>query len=307
MPIKKVEKIWMNGTLVNWDDAKVHVLTHAMHYGSSWFEGIRCYETKRGSAIFRHEAHMQRLIDSAKMYRSIIPYTVKQLQDAAKETIRANNMKSCYIRPLAYRGYGEVGVFPLGCPVDVMIAVWDWGAYLGSEAIDHGIDVCVSSWNRPAPNTLPTMSKAGGNYLSSQLIKMEAVADGYSEGIALDVAGYISEGSGENIFLVRDGTVFTPPLISAILPGITRSAVFKLMEAAGLRVVEGLIPREMLYIADEMFFTGTAAEITPIRSVDKMNIGDGKPGPVTRKLQEMFFDIVRNGNDTFRWLDFVYD
>jgi branched-chain amino acid aminotransferase len=307
MPINKVEKIWMNGTLVNWDDAKVHVLTHAMHYGSSWFEGIRCYETKRGSAIFRHEAHMQRLIDSAKMYRSIIPYSVKQLQDAAKETIRANRMKSCYIRPLAYRGYGEVGVFPLGCPVDVMIAVWDWGAYLGSEAIDRGIDVCVSSWNRPAPNTLPTMSKAGGNYLSSQLIKMEAVADGYAEGIALDVAGYISEGSGENIFIVRDGIVYTPPLISAILPGITRSAVFKLMEAAGLRGVEGLIPREMLYIADEVFFTGTAAEITPVRSIDKMNVGDGKPGRVTRKLQEMFFDVVQNGNDKYQWLDFVYD
>jgi len=307
MPINKVEKIWMNGTLVNWDEAKVHVLTHAMHYGSSWFEGLRCYETKRGSAIFRHEAHMQRLIDSAKMYRSVIPYSLKQLKDAVKETIRANHMKSCYIRPLAYRGYGEVGVFPLGCPVDVMIAVWDWGAYLGNEALDRGIDVCVSSWNRPAPNTLPTMSKAGGNYLSSQLIKMEAVADGYSEGIALDVAGYISEGSGENIFLVRDGVVFTPPLISAILPGITRSAVFKLMETAGLRVVEGLIPREMLYVADEIFFTGTAAEITPVRSVDKMNVGDGKPGPVTRKLQEMFFDIVRNGNDTNQWLDFVYD
>jgi len=307
MPINKVEKIWMNGTLVNWDEAKVHVLTHAMHYGSSWFEGIRCYETKRGSAIFRHEAHLQRLVDSAKMYRSVLPYTVKQLQNAVKETIRVNKMKSCYIRPLAYRGYGEVGVFPLGCPVDVMIAVWDWGAYLGSEALDRGIDVCVSSWNRPAPNTLPTMSKAGGNYLNSQLIKMEAVADGYAEGIALDAAGYISEGSGENIFLVRDGVIFTPPLISAILPGITRSAVFKLMETAGLQVVEALIPREMLYVADEVFFTGTAAEITPVRSIDKMNVGDGKPGPITRKLQEMFFDVVRNGNDTYQWLDFVYD
>ncbi len=307
MPINKVEKIWMNGTLVNWEDAKVHVLTHAMHYGSSWFEGIRCYETKRGSAIFRHEAHLQRLFDSARMYRSIVPYTMKQLKDAVKETIRINRMKSCYIRPLAYRGYGEVGVFPLGCPVDVMIAVWDWGAYLGSEALDRGIDVCVSSWSRPAPNTLPTMSKAGGNYLSSQLIKMEAVADGYAEGIALDVAGYISEGSGENIFIVRDGVVHTPPLISAILPGVTRSSVFKLMETAGLRLVEGLIPREMLYVADEVFFTGTAAEITPVRSVDKMKVGDGKPGPVTRKLQEMFFDVVRNGNDTYQWLDFVYD
>jgi branched-chain amino acid aminotransferase len=285
----------------------VHVLTHALHYGSSWFEGIRCYETKKGPAIFRHEAHMQRLIDSAKMYRSIIPYTRAQLQDATKETIRANRMKACYIRPLAYRGYGEVGVFPLGCPVDVMIAVWDWGAYLGSEALDRGIDVCVSSWNRPAPNTLPTMSKAGGNYMNSQLIKMEAVADGYAEGIALDGAGYISEGSGENIFIVRDGAVFTPPLISAILPGITRSAVLKLAEAAGLRIIEGLIQREMLYVADEVFFTGTAAEITPVRSIDKMNVADGKPGPITKKLQEMFFDIVRNGNDTYQWLDFVYD
>jgi branched-chain amino acid aminotransferase len=241
------------------------------------------------------------------MYRTVVPYTVKQLQDAVKETIRANNMKSCYIRPLAYRGYGEVGVFPLGCPVDVMIAVWNWGAYLGSEALDRGIDVCVSSWNRPAPNTLPTMSKAGGNYLNSQLIKMEAIADGYAEGIALDTAGYISEGSGENIFIVRDGVVFTPPLISAILPGITRSSVFKLMEAAGMRVVEGLIQREMLYVADEVFFTGTAAEITPIRSIDKMLVGDGKPGPITKKLQEMFNDVVRNGNDTYQWLDFVYD
>ncbi|OGU25501.1 MAG: branched chain amino acid aminotransferase [Ignavibacteria bacterium GWA2_54_16] len=305
--MNKVEKIWMNGALVNWDDAKVHVLTHAMHYGSSWFEGIRCYETKRGSAIFRHDAHLQRLIESAKMYRSAVPYTIKQLQEAVKETIRVNGMKSCYIRPLAYRGYGEVGVFPLGCPVEVMIAVWNWGAYLGSEALDRGIDVCVSSWNRPAPNTLPTMSKAGGNYLSSQLIKMEAVADGYAEGIALDTAGYISEGSGENIFIVRDGIVYTPPLISAILPGITRSSVFKLMESARIRIVEGLIPREMLYIADEVFFTGTAAEITPIRSVDKMNVGDGNPGPVTKKLQEMFYDVVRNGNDTYQWLDFVYD
>jgi branched-chain amino acid aminotransferase len=307
MPINKVEKIWMNGTLVNWDDAKVHVLTHAMHYGSSWFEGIRCYETKRGSAIFRHEDHLRRLFDSAKMYRAIVPYTMKQLKDAVKETIRVNRMKSCYIRPLVYRGYGEVGVFPLGCPVDVMIAVWDWGTYLGTEALDHGIDVCVSSWNRPAPNTLPTMSKSGGNYLNSQLIKMEAVADGYAEGIALDTAGYISEGSGENIFIVRDGVVYTPPLVSAILPGITRTSVFRLIEAAGLRVVEGLMQREMLLVADEVFFVGTAAEITPIRSIDKMNVADGKPGPITRKLQEMFFDVVRNGNDKYQWLDFVYD
>jgi len=305
MQINKTEKIWMNGSLVKWDEAKVHVLTHAMHYGSSWFEGIRCYETKKGSAIFRHRDHMQRLIDSAKMYRSVVPYSLSQLEEAVRETIRANGLKSCYIRPLVYRGYGEVGVFPLGCPVDVMIAVWGWGAYLGSEALDKGIDVCISSWNRPAPNTLPTMSKAGGNYLSSQLIKMEAVADGYAEGIALDTSGYISEGSGENIFIVRDGVVYTPPLVAAILPGITRTTAMMLMHDAGLRLVEGPIPREFLYVADEVFFTGTAAEITPIRSVDKMNVGDGKPGPVTRKLQEMYFDIVQNGNDKHRWLDFL--
>ena len=307
MPINKVEKIWMNGMLVNWDDAKIHVLTHAMHYGSSWFEGIRCYDTKRGPAVFRLGAHLRRLYDSSKMYRAEIPYTLKQFEDAVKETIRANKMKACYIRPLAYRGYGEMGVLPLGCPVDVMIAVWDWGAYLGNDALEHGIDVCVSSWNRPAPNTIPTMSKAGGNYLNSQLIKMEAVLDGYSEGIALDTAGYISEGSGENIFLVRDNVIYTPPLIAAILPGITRLSVLKLAEDAGLRVVEGLIPREMLFVADEIFFTGTAAEITPIRSVDKMKVGEGNPGPVTKRLQQAFFDVVGNANDKYKWLDFVYD
>jgi len=307
MPINKVEKIWMNGKLVNWDDAKIHVLTHAMHYGSSWFEGIRCYDTKRGPAVFRLGAHLRRLYDSSKMYRAEIPYTLKQFEDAVKETIRANKMKACYIRPLAYRGYGEMGVLPLGCPVDVMIAVWDWGAYLGNDALEHGIDVCVSSWNRPAPNTIPTMSKAGGNYLNSQLIKMEAVLDGYSEGIALDTAGYISEGSGENIFLVRDNVIYTPPLISAILPGITRLSVLKLAEDAGLRVVEGLIPREMLFVADEIFFTGTAAEITPIRSVDKMKVGEGNSGPVTKRLQQAFFDVVGNANDKYKWLEFVYD
>jgi len=297
----------MNGKLVNWDDAKIHVLTHAMHYGSSWFEGIRCYDTKRGPAVFRLGAHLRRLYDSSKMYRAEIPYTLKQFEDAVKETIRANKMKACYIRPLAYRGYGEMGVLPLGCPVDVMIAVWDWGAYLGKDALEHGIDVCVSSWNRPAPNTIPTMSKAGGNYLNSQLIKMEAVLDGYSEGIALDTAGYISEGSGENIFLVRDNVIYTPPLISAILPGITRLSVLKLAEDAGLRVVEGLIPREMLFVADEIFFTGTAAEITPIRSVDKMKVGEGNSGPVTKRLQQAFFDVVGNANDKYKWLEFVYD
>ena len=305
MPINKVEKIWMNGKLVNWDDAKVHVLTHAMHYGSSWFEGIRCYDTSRGSAVFRLDAHLRRLSDSCKMYRTELPYTQKQLADAVKETIRANKLKACYIRPLAYRGYGEPGVNPFGSPVDVMIAVWEWGSYLGDEALKQGIDVGVSSWNRPAPNTLPTMSKAAGNYLSSQLIKMEALLAGYAEGIALDVKGYVSEGSGENIFVVRENMIYTPPLIAAILPGITRVSVMKLAEDAGFRLVEGSIPREMLYVADEIFFTGTAAEITPVRSVDRIPVGDGKPGPITKRLQEAFFDVVRNANDKYHWLDFV--
>lgn len=305
MAINKVDKIWMNGTLVNWDDAKVHVLTHAMHYGSSWFEGIRCYATKRGSAVLCLDAHIRRLFDSCKMYRAEIPYTRQKLVDAVKETIRVNNLKACYVRPLAYRGYGEVGVNPFGCPVDVIIAVWEWGSYLGGDALENGIDVCVSSWNRPAPNTLPTMAKSGGNYLGSQLIKMEALADGYAEGIALDVKGYISEGSGENIFIVRDGVLYTPPLIAGILPGITRVCVMKLAEEAGYRLVEGALPREMLYVADEVFLTGTAAEITPVRSVDKLLVGQGKPGPMTKKLQEMFFNVVHDANDKYGWLDFV--
>jgi branched-chain amino acid aminotransferase len=239
------------------------------------------------------------------MYRADIPFTRKQLVDAVKETIRANNLKACYIRPLAYRGYGEVGVNPLGCPVEVIIAVWEWGSYLGGDALENGIDVCVSSWNRPAPNTLPTMAKSGGNYLGSQLIKMEALADGYAEGIALDVKGYISEGSGENIFIIRDNVIYTPPLIAGILPGITRLCVMKLAEEAGYRLVEGALPREMLYVADEVFLTGTAAEITPVRSVDKVLVGQGKPGPMTKKLQEMFFNVVRDGSDKYGWLDFV--
>ncbi|MBI3585766.1 MAG: branched-chain amino acid transaminase [Ignavibacteriales bacterium] len=307
MPINKVDKIWMNGKLVNWDDAKIHVLSHVIHYGSGWFEGIRCYETKRGSAIFRLEEHLRRLYDSTKIYRAPIPYTMKQLEEAVKETIRANKLKACYIRPVAYRGYGDVGVNPLGCPVDVMIAVWEWGAYLGKEALEKGIEVCVSSWQRPAPNTIPTMAKSGGNYLSSQLIKMEAIARGFTEGIALDASGNISEGSGENIFLVRDKTIYTPPLVAALLPGITRVSVMTLATDAGYEVREMNIPKEMLYTADEVFFTGTAAEITPIHAIDKIVVGEGKPGPVTRSLQKAFFNVVNDANDKYNWLNFVYD
>jgi branched-chain amino acid aminotransferase len=241
------------------------------------------------------------------MYRVPIPYAPAQVDAAIKETIRVNKMKACYIRPVVYRGYGDVGVNPLSCPVDVMIAVWEWGAYLGGGALENGIDVCISTWHRAAPNTIPSMAKSGGNYLNSQLIKMEAVLGGYAEGIALDVSGNVSEGSGENIFLVRDKVLYTPPLFAAILPGITRLSVMQIAQDLGYRVVESTIPREMLCIADEVFFTGTAAEITPIRSIDKIPVGDGKRGPVTAHLQRAFFDVVENAQDPHHWLDFVYD
>ena len=305
MPVARVEKIWMNGRLVNWDDAKIHILSHVIHYGSSWFEGIRCYNTKKGSAIFRLDAHLRRLYDSAKIYRCDIPYNKSQLEKAIKETIQANKLKSCYIRPIVYRGYGEVGVNPTGCPTEVSIAVWEWGKYLGAEALEKGIDVCVSSWRRPAPDTLPTVAKSGGNYLGSQLIKLEAQAAGYVEGIALDSFGNLSEGSGENIFLVREKTVFTPPISAAILPGVTRSSIITLAKDRGYSVAEMNLPREMLFTVEEAFFTGTAAEITPIRSVDKRMVGEGKPGPVTLELQKAFFDIVAGGNDKYGWLNFV--
>jgi branched-chain amino acid aminotransferase len=302
MPVKKVEKIWMNGALINWDEAKIHVLSHVIHYGSSWFEGIRCYDTKKGPAIFRMDAHIRRLFDSAKIYRTEVPYTQDQIAEAIKKTILANKLKACYIRPIVYRGYGDVGVNPLGCPVDVTIAVWEWGAYLGTEALEKGIDVCVSSWRRPTPDTSPAMAKSGGNYLNSQLIKLEALSNGYVEGIALDANGTVSEGSGENIFVVRDRILYTTPLGSSILPGITRDSVITLAKELGYTIVEMAIPREMLYIADEVFFSGTAAEITPIRSIDKIVVGAGHAGPVTKKLQQEFFKIIQSGKDKYHWL-----
>ncbi|MBI3192863.1 MAG: branched-chain amino acid transaminase [Ignavibacteriae bacterium] len=305
MPVKPVEKIWMNGTLVNWTDAKIHILSHVIHYGSSWFEGIRCYDTKKGSAIFRLEKHLERLYDSCKIYHAEIPYTKQQLEEAIIQTIVANKLPACYIRPIVYRGYGDVGVNPLNNPVDVTIAVWEWGTYLGGEALNNGIDVCVSSWARPAPNTMPTIAKAGGNYLNASLIKVEAVKRGFVEGIALDVQGFVSEGSGENIFLVKNGDVLTPPLTSSILPGVTRSSVMTLLRNSGYRVIEAPVARELLHIADEIFFTGTAAEITPIRSVDGFAVGEGKPGPITKEVQRQFFDVVHNGNDTRGWLKFI--
>jgi branched-chain amino acid aminotransferase len=306
MPVTKVDSIWMNGALIPWDEAKIHVLSHVVHYGTSWFEGIRCYNTRRGGAVFRLERHMRRLVESARIYRTEIPFTAERLADAALETIRANRLKACYIRPVVFRGYGDVGVNPLGCPVEVAIAVWEWGAYLGEEALRDGIDVMVSSWHRPAPNTVPTMAKTGGNYVLSQLMKMEALQNGFAEAVALDTSGYLSEGSGENLFAVKDRTLYTTPWGSSILPGITRDSILLLATEAGYEVREQALPREMLYVADELFFTGTAAEVTPIRSVDRIAVGAGRPGPVTLDLQKRFFDIVHGGEDPHGWLTFVY-
>jgi branched-chain amino acid aminotransferase len=301
--IKATEKIWHNGKFIAWDDAKVHVLSHTIHYGSSVFEGVRCYSTAGGPAIFRAKEHMRRLEDSARVYRMEIPYTRAQLVDAMAELVRVNGMDSCYIRPIAFRGYGEMGVLPIHNPVEVYIACWEWGKYLGPEALADGVDVCVSSWTRLAPNTLPAMAKASANYMNSQLIKMEAITNGYAEGIALDAAGYVSEGSGENVFLVRDGRISTPPLGTSALPGITRDTVICLARDLGIEVVEQAIPREMLYLADELFFTGTAAEVTPLRSVDRIKIGSGRRGPITERLQREFFAILRGEKeDRYGWL-----
>ncbi len=303
MPMQEADKIWMNGKLVNWSDAKVHVLSHALHYGSSVFEGQRCYKTKRGPACFRLQEHTDRLFNSSKIYRMEIPYTKEEINDAILNTIAVNKLESCYIRPLVFRGYEQLGVNPAGCPIEVVIAVWYWGAYLGPEAIEQGVDVCVSSWNRVAPNTFPAMAKAGANYMNSQLIKMEAVMNGYVEGIALDSYGRVSEGSGENIFIVRNGVLVTPPLASSVLSGITRDSVITIAQDMGIEVIEEEIPREALYIADEVFFTGSAAEVSPIRSIDKIKIGNGRRGPVTEKLQSYFFQYIKGEvEDKFNWL-----
>lgn len=307
MALEKTDKIWMDGKMVDWDDATIHVCTHVIHYGTSVFEGMRCYKTPEGAAAFRLEPHVKRLFDSAKIYRMDIPFTQEEFSEAILETIRINKLEECYMRPVVYRGYSELGVNPFSNPVNAFIAVWKWGKYLGAEALENGVDVCVSSWNRIGPNTMPALAKCGANYMNSQLIKMEAIKNGYVEGIALDVAGYVSEGSGENLFVVRNGDLITPPLGASVLPGITRDCVIKLAGDLGIDVIEQVIPREMLYIADEVFFTGSAAEITPIRSVDKIQVGEGKRGPVTRKLQERFFGILDcTIEDKYGWLDFVY-
>lgn len=292
-PFKEDGLIWMNGRLIAWNEANIHIAAHVIHYGSSIFEGFRAYENPSGTAVFRLEAHTQRLFNSCKIFRMEIPYTQDAFNRAVIETIKANALKSCYVRPLVYRGYASLGVDPLPNPVDCAILVWEWGQYLGEAALEQGVDVRVSSWCRMAPNTFPALAKAGANYMNSQLIKMEAKLEGYSEGIALNVEGYVSEGSGENIFIVKNGRLVTPPLSSSVLAGITRDSVMTLAREAGLPVVEETIPREMLYIADEVFFTGSAAEITPIRSIDKIVIGSGRRGRKAKKLQEEFFANVR--------------
>jgi branched-chain amino acid aminotransferase len=301
MAIQKTAKIWHNGKLINWDEATLHVMSHVVHYGSSVFEGIRCYELPTGPAIFRATEHMQRLLDSAKVYRMDLPFTRDEMVSAMVETVGHNGAWPCYIRPVAFRGYGDAGVNPLNCPIEVYIVNYPWGKYLSSDG--DGVDVCVSSWTRLAPNTLPAMAKAGANYMNSQLIKMEALANGYVEGIALDKNGFVSEGSGENIFLVHRDKLITAPLGNSVLPGITRDSVLQIARDLNIPIVEQMIPREMLYIADEAFFTGTAAEVTPIRSVDKIKVGKGTMGPVTKSLQKEFYAIVHGEkSDRHGWL-----
>ncbi len=305
--MQKSDVIWFNGELVPWDAATIHVLSHVVHYGSSVFEGIRCYATPSGPAIFRLKEHTRRLFDSAKIYRMPIPYTPEQINAACKAVVAVNKLESAYLRPVAYRGYGELGVDPRPCPVDVAIAALNWGRYLGEEALEQGVDVGVSSWWRIAPNTLPALAKVGANYMNSQLIRLEAAEHGYSEGIALDTQGFVSEGSGENLFLIRDGRIFTPPLNASVLPGITRDTVITLAADLGYQVVQERLPREALYIADELFFTGTAAEVSPIRSVDGIQVGIGRRGPITEQLQSAFFDLIKGEiPDRWGWLERVH-
>ncbi|HVY79937.1 MAG TPA: branched-chain amino acid transaminase [Steroidobacteraceae bacterium] len=305
MPIPATQYIWFNGKLVPWEKATVHVLAHALHYGSSVFEGVRAYQTANGVAIFRLQDHTRRLFDSAKIYRIHLPYTPEQINEACRQVVSMNGLaRGAYLRPVAFKGYGEIGVSPkVDPPTEVAIAAWEWGKYLGSDS-DEGVDVCVSSWNRVAPNTIPALAKAAGNYLSSQLIGAEARRLGFAEGIGLAPDGTVSEGAGENLFAVKDGVLYTPALAYSVLAGITRDCVMRLARDNGIEVREGPMPREMLYIADELFMTGTAAEITPIRSVDRITVGSGKRGPVTQSLQEAFFGLFSGKTpDKYKWLD----
>jgi len=305
-PFNENAIVWMNGRLIPWKEATIHIASHVVHYGSSLFEGFRAYDTPKGTALFRLKDHTKRLYDSCKIYRMDIPFSQDEFNRAILETVRANGLKACYVRPIVYRGYKTLGVDPFPNPVDCSILVWEWGKYLGDEALESGVDVKVSSWWRMAPNTLPALAKAGANYMNSQLIKMEAILDGYAEGIALNIRGHVSEGSGENIFLVADGKVHTPSLSASVLPGITRDSVIAIIRDLGMELVEETLPREMLYTADEVFFTGSAAEITPIRSIDRITVGAGSRGPVTEKLQEEFFAVINGSReDKYHWLTYL--
>jgi branched-chain amino acid aminotransferase len=303
MAIKNFEKVWHNGEFIPWNEATIHVASHVVSYASCLFEGIRCYDTPAGPAIFRLKEHTDRLVNSCKIYRMELGFSRQQLAQAMVELVQVNAVKHCYIRPVIFRGFGEVGVSPLKNPIEIYLLAWEWGKYLGDEALRQGVDVCISSWQRIAPNTLPAIAKSAANYMNAQLVKMEAITNGYAEGISLDTSGHVSEGSGENLFVVCGGKVFTPPLSSSILPGITRDSIITLAQELGYSVIEQTISREMLYIADEVFFTGTAAEITPIRSVDRIVVGKGQPGPLTRNLQARFLSIVQGqAEDTYGWL-----
>lgn len=302
----ETQKIWMNGELVDWEQANIHVLSHVVHYGSSVFEGIRAYHNDNGTAVFRLKEHVKRLFDSARIYRMTPDYSEEEFANGILDTVRANELESCYIRPIIFRGLGELGVSPLSSPIESVIAAWEWGAYLGPEALEKGVSVGVSSWRCLAPDTMPSMAKAGSNYMNSQLVKLESIANGYDEGIRLDYQGLVSEGSGENIFLVDDGKIYTPALSSSLLRGITRDTLITIAKDLGYEVIEQGIPREMLYCVDEVFFSGTAAELTPISSIDKITIGEGKRGPVAKELQEALFDIVEGrAEDKHDWLTYI--
>jgi branched-chain amino acid aminotransferase len=303
--LTQTDWIWRDGEFIRWEDAQMHVLSHSMQFGSSAFEGIRCYNTPRGPAIFRLEDHLQRLVNSCRIYRMELKYTVDELVAACCELVEKNGLEACYLRPMVVRGYGAAGMVPFASPVHVYLPCWPWGAYLGEGALENGVDACVSSWNRVAPNTIPALAKIAGNYLSGQLIKMEALANGFAEAIALGPDGMLSEGSGQNVFLVSQGTLYTPP-VGTILSGITRASVVTLARDMGIPVVEQNLPREMLYTADELFLTGTASELTPVRSVDKIQVGAGKRGPLTQQLQQKFLDIVHGeADDPYGWLTHV--
>ncbi len=304
--IGETSYIWRDGTFIDWKDANIHVLSHSVQFGSAVFEGIRCYATPKGPAIFRLREHLKRMLNSCKIYRMPVAYSLDELVEANRELVRKNGVDACYLRPMVLRGYGAAGMVPFDSPIEVYLPCWPWGAYLGADALEKGVDACVASWHRVAPNTIPAMAKIAGNYLGGQLIKMEALANGYDEAIALGPDGMVSEGSGQNVFVVDGGVLYTPPIDGTLLPGITRSTVIALAEELGIKVVVGGLSREVLYTCDELFVCGTASEITPVRSVDKLPVGDGKVGPITKKLQSLFLDIV-NGRveDTRGWLTYV--